>query len=97
MWWPSTGASSSCTPALDERIARGLIPTHARWPELEPHGVDAVWQAIRDHSAAAGRQPRPRETNLLVPEWDAWTDDAPMSLPDFTTVHERVPEEGGAG
>ncbi|MGH3437321.1 MAG: DrmB family protein [Pseudonocardiaceae bacterium] len=77
---------------LPEPTAKQLMPTQTCWPELEPHGVDRVWRAIRSRaSAGEAAQERPNELDLLAPEWSAFTSDTPMTLPDFTVHHEPIP------
>jgi hypothetical protein len=77
---------------LPEPTAKQLMPTQTCWPELEPYGVDRVWQAIRSHAASGEHhEERHGELDLLTPEWAALTGEDPVNLPDFTTHHEPVP------
>ncbi|MGW3467697.1 DrmB family protein [Saccharopolyspora sp. NPDC000995] len=77
--------------ALDETTAKRLMPTQTCWPQLEPYGPDAVWQALKRHSAADDSAEEAVE-DLRTPEWKAFTDAETINLPDFTTKHEGVPQ-----
>ena len=78
--------------SLPEANARALMPNLACWPDIEPYGVDAVWQAIVRHGqegaarAAGRRRSGPggaRVGGVHPPD--------PIELPDFTTRREPPP------
>ncbi|MEU9448081.1 DUF1998 domain-containing protein [Streptomyces sp. NPDC048277] len=84
--------------AVPAEAARVLLPTQTSWPELEPYGVEAVWQEITREAQrrAAEHAPTPsgagEDFDLATPEWEAFTSPHQYDLPDFTTAHERVPQ-----
>ncbi|MEV5700514.1 DUF1998 domain-containing protein [Streptomyces anthocyanicus] len=84
--------------AVPADAAKMLLPTQACWPELEQYGADAVWSAItREARAVAGGQAdEEEEDDLTTPEWRAFTHPRDHSLPDFTTVRERLLPDGTA-
>ncbi|GAB2961447.1 DUF1998 domain-containing protein [Micromonospora polyrhachis] len=70
---------------LDAPIAKMILPTQTCWPEVEPYGVDRVWEAIQ-HCAQAGPAEDDQDTDdVLTPEWRAFTTNTTTELPDFTT------------
>ncbi|MGQ0837138.1 DrmB family protein [Actinokineospora sp.] len=80
---------------LPEAVAKTLMRTQTCWSELEPYGVDAVWQAIRDRADALGAgedaDGPDDELDLLRPEWDTFSGGVEVDLPDFTTRREQRP------
>lgn len=77
---------------LPEEQAKNLMKSFACWPDVEPYGVDAVWQAIQRRAAndpAAGDADD--DLDLAGPEWDAFTRPSQIDLPDFTTRKEPPP------
>ncbi|GAB3806478.1 DUF1998 domain-containing protein [Micromonospora zhanjiangensis] len=79
---------------LEEATAKMLMPTQTCWAELQPFGVDRVWEAIRrraDESSSADDEPD--QVDLRTPEWKAFTTGTATELPDFTTRPERVPKQ----
>jgi hypothetical protein len=77
---------------LPEAQAKGLMKSFACWPDVEPYGVDAVWQAIQRHAEddpSAGDADD--DLDLAGPEWDAFTRPSQIDLPDFTTRKEPPP------
>ena len=77
---------------LDPAIAKQLMPTQNCWPELEPYGVDATWEAIQRRSRTGGDdQTRYDELDLYRPEWHAFTAANAAELPDFTIRPVAVP------
>ncbi|GIH51953.1 hypothetical protein [Microbispora rosea] len=63
----------------------------ACWGELEQYGVDEVWKAVRRRAENSGDDDQGDESDLMTPEWNAFTSPQPVKLPDFTTEKERLP------
>ncbi|MBU6535563.1 DrmB family protein [Streptomyces sp. NPDC057245] len=84
--------------AVPPDAAKMLLPTQACWPELEQYGTDAVWTAItrEARTVAGGQADEEEEDDLTTPEWRAFTHPRDHSLPDFTTVRERLLPDGTA-
>ena len=87
--WPQL----SVLAAVPAETAKKLLPSLACWPDVEPYGVDAVWQAIqrRAEEEEAGEDEGPSDIDLKGPEWQAFIRPAPIELPDFTTRKEAPP------
>lgn len=78
--------------SLEEAKAKRVLPTQRCWPELEKHGVDAVWKAIRRRAERHPGSGEPEEElDLAGPEWAAFTRDEDIELPDFTTRRVSTP------
>ena len=79
--------------AAERSQAKKLLPSLACWPDVEPYGVDAVWQAIRRRADAWSERRRAGldDLDLASPEWEAFTRPQPIELPDFTTRKEPPP------
>jgi hypothetical protein len=75
---------------MPEAGAKRMLPIIGCWQDLEEFGVDDVWKAIVRHEDYDNR-PDDDELDLAAPEWEAFTQPKPISLPDFTTEHERPP------
>ncbi len=57
------------------------MPTQTCWPELEPYGVDRVWDAIQQRAQAGPGGDEDRDDlDLLTPEWRAFTSDTATEL-----------------
>jgi hypothetical protein len=82
---------------LDPHIAKMLMPTQTCWAELEPYGVDRVWEAIERRASTGGQDDLddPDDLDILTPEWHAFTSGQATDLPDFTTRPERTPPRHG--
>ncbi|RZS32196.1 uncharacterized protein DUF1998 [Herbihabitans rhizosphaerae] len=77
---------------LDEGPAKELLVKQNCWSELEPHGLDNVWRAIRARAARGTASPPTRTgEDLSIPEWEAFTSAKVVTHPDFTTQDEPVP------
>ena len=82
---------------LPADVAKMLVQTQTCWPELEPYGVDRAWDAILNRAADSGSstasddEDRADDLDLLTPEWQAFSAEADVELPDFTTRREQVP------
>ncbi|WP_206348915.1 DUF1998 domain-containing protein [Streptomyces verrucosisporus] len=92
----------SLLTAVPADAAKTLLPTQTCWPDLEPYGVDRVWEAVTREAAhvATGQPGQPGQPgqsseeddfDLATPEWRAFTKPHPYDLPDFTTEREPVP------
>lgn len=75
---------------LPADTAKTLMRTQFFWSELEPYGVDKVWEAITQHRTAAEPQPDD-DDDLRTPEWREFAGAITRELPDFTTRREPVP------
>ncbi len=72
--------------------AKSLLPSLACWPDVEPYGVDAIWEAIqRKAEDVNDDDDGPSDIDLKGPEWQAFTRPEPIELPDFTTRKETPP------
>lgn len=77
---------------LDEEKVKELLPKMGCWPQLEHHGVEAVWEALHrqaEPSAATGSSAN--STDLQIPEWEKLAAGAAIEDPEFTTRPEPVP------
>lgn len=77
---------------LDVDTAKQLMQTQSFWPQLEPYGVDRVWEALTrlSNKRSTGNE-QTKGLDLRTPEWSALTADRPVDLPEFTTKQEDVP------
>jgi hypothetical protein len=76
---------------LDPATAKMILPTQTCWPELEPYGVDRVWEAIHRRADAEPADDDQDHLDLHTPEWRAFTSGTKTDLPDFTTRPESTP------
>jgi hypothetical protein len=76
---------------LDPATAKMILPTQTCWPELEPYGVDRVWEAIHRRADAEPADEDQDHLDLHTPEWRAFTSGIRSELPDFTTRQESTP------
>ncbi|MEV4251554.1 DUF1998 domain-containing protein [Spirillospora sp. NPDC049652] len=79
---------------LDQTDAKLLLPKLGVWPELQVHGVDAVWRAVQHHAVRGGdggEDAGEDALDLAGPEWAAFTQEVDVELPDFTTRRVGVP------
>ncbi|MDU0290752.1 DUF1998 domain-containing protein [Saccharothrix longispora] len=79
---------------LPEGMAKNLMRTQKCWPELEPHGEDEVWNAIRRHVDSPTQTQQDDDEDLRTPEWRTFSGGDSYELPDFTTRREKVKPEG---
>lgn len=80
---------------LPAETAKTLMRTQFFWPELEPYGVDKVWDAIVQRGNAA-EPPREDDDDLRTPEWRVFSSGADIDLPDFSTRREPIPAGTGS-
>ncbi|MFD0772464.1 DrmB family protein [Streptomonospora algeriensis] len=81
--------------ALPKEAARPAVTALNFWPQLEHHGYDKVWTAIQHRAATGESADEPDEDDeidLARPEWEAFTQTEPVSLPEFTTQHVATPK-----
>src|SRR5260370_22925380 len=89
--WPQLNVLGSLTQAP----AKALLPSLACWPDVEPYGADAVWEAIlRRAEQEDNADDGPADIDLKGPEWQAFTRPGPIDLPDFTARKEPPPAQG---
>ncbi|GAA3726571.1 DUF1998 domain-containing protein [Salinactinospora qingdaonensis] len=85
--------------SLSQEQARPVLEVLPCWPQLEHHGLAKVWRAIQrraQRSDTAGSEPELGEDDLAGPEWQAFTRDEEVHLPDFTTTRVATPRRAGA-
>ena len=86
--WPQL----SMLVPLSAGQAKAILPSLACWPDIEPYGADAVWQAIRRRADEdSDEDDGESDLDLKGPEWTAFTRPGPIDLPDFTTRKEAPP------
>jgi hypothetical protein len=86
--WPQL----SLLVSVPEATAKMLLPSLACWPDVEPYGADAVWKAIRKRASKKDeKEGEPGDIDLDGPEWEAFTQPAPIELAEFTTRKEPSP------
>ena len=86
--WPQLNLLVS----VPEATAKMLLPSLACWPDVEPYGADAVWKAIRKRASKKDeKEGESGDIDLDGPEWEAFTQPAPIELPEFTTRKEPSP------
>lgn len=88
-FWPTL----QLLAGLDPVTAKMILPTQTCWPELEPYGVDRVWEAIQRRADEESADNDEDELDLLTPEWRAFTTGTTTDLPDFTTRPEPTPSQ----
>jgi hypothetical protein len=86
--WPQLNLLVS----LPQATAKALLPSLACWPDVEPYGADAAWEAIlRRAEQEDNADDAPADVDLKGPEWQAFTRPGPIDLPDFTARKEPPP------
>lgn len=77
---------------LPAAVAKDILPTQTCWPELEPYGLDTVWNAItyRAQSGGGGQREAP-DLDLRSPEWRELSSGRDVDVLDLTTRQENVP------
>lgn len=75
---------------LPADTAKTLMRTQFFWPELEPYGVDKVWEAITRHTGGTEQRPDD-DDDLRTPEWRVFSGGGNIDLPDFSTRAEPAP------
>ena len=81
--WPQLNLLVS----LPQAPAKALLPSLACWPDVEPYGADAVWEAILRRAEQEDKaDDGPADIDLKGPEWQAFTRPGPIDLPDFTAT-----------
>ena len=84
--WPQLNLLVS----LPQAPAKALLPSLACWPDVEPYGADAVWEAILRRAEQEDKaDDGPADIDLKGPEWQAFTRPGPIDLPDFTAGKNR--------
>lgn len=78
---------------LAEATGKKIMASLACWGQLEQYGVDEVWKAIRRRVESSADDDPDDETDLMTPEWKAFTAPRNVALPDFTTMKERPPAD----
>ena len=62
------------------------------WPDVEPYGADAVWEAIlRRAEQEDNADDGPADIDFKGPEWQAFTRSGSIDLPGFTARKEPPP------
>ncbi|HET9899322.1 MAG TPA: DUF1998 domain-containing protein [Streptosporangiaceae bacterium] len=86
--WPQL----SLLAPLPAAAGKAVLPGMACWPDIEPYGADAVWEAIQRRAEADLDDPDGgSDVDLAGPEWLAFTRPTEIDLPDFTTKKEAPP------